>query len=351
MKRALFLTAAVSLFACSPAPAQQANAGDTVARMGDRVITAKELDDKWKALDPAGHAEAAQKLYDGKRSALDAIVAESLIAQAAKAKNMSAEDYEAAELKTRMKPVGEADGNVEMPGDFRERPALQPMHFKGQPGPRRQFTERRHQPAQLIAVQRRLFRRRHRRGQAVKLIGRRRVAFQGAVPRPVQRQVAHDAIEIAGGVADLLQGGAVLIGPPLIRPPLIRPPLIRPPLIRLGKAQIGLLHHILGARPAADDRLGIVDQRAAMGEIEVKRELVVGQSRAYLERVAASTYLMQAGSRRAERRSPYRRVSRIAMSGIAMLKAGRHFRPPATRRCRTGIRRRRQSVHAPPGWR
>ena len=109
MRRALFLTAAVSLFACSPAPAQQAGGGDTVARVGDRVVSAKELDDRWQALDPSGHAEAAQKMYDGKRSALDAIVAETLIAQAAKAKNMSAEDYEAAELKARMKPVGEAD--------------------------------------------------------------------------------------------------------------------------------------------------------------------------------------------------------------------------------------------------
>ena len=71
MKRALFLTAAVSLFACSPAPAQQTGAGDTAARIGDRVITAKELDDRWLTLDPAGHAEAAQKMYDGKRSALD----------------------------------------------------------------------------------------------------------------------------------------------------------------------------------------------------------------------------------------------------------------------------------------
>jgi len=109
MKRAIFLTAAVSLFACSPAPAQQTGGGDTAARIGDRVITAKELDDRWQALDPAGHAEAAQKMYDGKRSALDAIVAETLIAQAAKAKNLSAEDYEAAELKTRTKPVGESD--------------------------------------------------------------------------------------------------------------------------------------------------------------------------------------------------------------------------------------------------
>src|SRR6202008_206706 len=121
-----------------------------------------------------------------------------------------------------------------------------------------------------------------------KLIGAWRIALQRPVPHPIQRQVTHDAIEIAGGMADLFRCAAVLAC--------------------LGKAQVSLLHHVLGARPAADDRLGIVDQRAAMGEIEIKRGLVVGQSRAPLERVAASTYLVQAGSRRAERRSPYRSV-------------------------------------------
>jgi protein-disulfide isomerase len=110
MKRALFLTAWLSLFGCSAAPAaQQAGAGDAAARIGDRVITAKELDDRWSALDPSGHAEAAQKAYEGKRSALDAIVAEALIAQAAKAKNMTAAAFEEAEMKTRSKPVSESD--------------------------------------------------------------------------------------------------------------------------------------------------------------------------------------------------------------------------------------------------
>ena len=110
MTRALFLTAAVSLIACSPAPAQQASSGtEAAARVGDRVITAKEIDDRWQALDPAGHAEAAQKLYDGRRGALDAVVAEMLIADAAKAKGMTPEAFEEAELKARRKPVSEAD--------------------------------------------------------------------------------------------------------------------------------------------------------------------------------------------------------------------------------------------------
>jgi protein-disulfide isomerase len=108
MKRALFLTAVLALFGFSSA-AQQVTGGEAAARVGDRVISAKELDDRWRALDPSGHAEAAQKAYEGKRSALDAIVAETLIAQAAKAKNMSAEAYEEAEMKTRSKPVGESD--------------------------------------------------------------------------------------------------------------------------------------------------------------------------------------------------------------------------------------------------
>jgi protein-disulfide isomerase len=91
------------------APAQQTTGGEAAARIGDRVITAKELDDRWRALDPSGHAEAEQKEYEGKRSALDAIVAEMLIAQAAKSKNMTAEAYEEAEMKTRTKPIGESD--------------------------------------------------------------------------------------------------------------------------------------------------------------------------------------------------------------------------------------------------
>jgi protein-disulfide isomerase len=110
MKRALFLTAVLSLFGCSSAPAaQEAAPGDAAARVGDRVVTNKELDDRWKALDPSGHAEAQQKAYDGKRSALDALVADALIAEAAKKKNMSPEAFEQAELKARIKPVGEAD--------------------------------------------------------------------------------------------------------------------------------------------------------------------------------------------------------------------------------------------------
>ena len=109
MKRALFLTAALSLVACSSGTAQQAGGGEPAARIGDRVVTAKEIDDRWLAQDPSGHAEAAQKLYEGKRAALEAIVAEALITQAAQAKKMTPEAYEEAEIKARTKPIGESD--------------------------------------------------------------------------------------------------------------------------------------------------------------------------------------------------------------------------------------------------
>ena len=110
MTRAVFLAAALSVVACTSVPAQQpASSTEPAARVGDRVITSKEIDDRWLALDPAGHAEAAQKLYEGRRGALDAIVAEMLIANAATAKGMTPEAFEQAELKSRTKVVGEAD--------------------------------------------------------------------------------------------------------------------------------------------------------------------------------------------------------------------------------------------------
>ena len=68
MRKALFFALVATLLACSSAPAQQGT--DTAARIGDRTITVKELDDRWRADDPAAHAEATQKLYEGRRAAL-----------------------------------------------------------------------------------------------------------------------------------------------------------------------------------------------------------------------------------------------------------------------------------------
>jgi protein-disulfide isomerase len=106
MKNVFYLTAVVFLFACSAAPAQQA---EPAARIGNRTITTKELDDRWRSDDPASQSDITQKLYDGRRAALDAIIADSLLAEAAKAKGMTAEAYELEEVGKRVKPVSDSE--------------------------------------------------------------------------------------------------------------------------------------------------------------------------------------------------------------------------------------------------
>jgi protein-disulfide isomerase len=108
MKKAVFLTVAATLLACSSAPAQQAGS-DVAAQFGDRTITVKELDDKWRQADPAAHSDATQKLYEGRRNALEEIVSETLIAEAAKAKGLSPDAFVEAELSRFAKPVTDAD--------------------------------------------------------------------------------------------------------------------------------------------------------------------------------------------------------------------------------------------------
>ena len=106
MRNLVFLTAVVSLFACSAAPAQQP---ESAARVGNRTISTKELDDRWRADDPASQADATQKLYDGRRAALEAIIADMLLTEAAKKKNMTADAYETEEVGKRVKPVSDSE--------------------------------------------------------------------------------------------------------------------------------------------------------------------------------------------------------------------------------------------------
>jgi protein-disulfide isomerase len=106
MRNLVFLTAVVSLFACSAAPAQQP---ESAARVGNRTISTKELDDRWRADDPASQADATQKLYDGRRAALEAIIADMLLTEAAKKKNMTADAYETEEVGKRVKPVTDSE--------------------------------------------------------------------------------------------------------------------------------------------------------------------------------------------------------------------------------------------------
>jgi protein-disulfide isomerase len=107
MTRSLSFALAATLLACSPAPAQSPS--DVAARVGGRAITVKELDERWRAADAADQAETIQKLYDGRRAALEAIVADALLAEAAKTRGLSSEAYVQAELSKRVKPVTDSE--------------------------------------------------------------------------------------------------------------------------------------------------------------------------------------------------------------------------------------------------
>lgn len=107
MSKVFFFVTALTLLACSSGSAQQGS--DVAARIGDRAVTVKELDDRWKADNPAEHAEATQKLYEGRRAALENMIASQLIAEAAKNSGMSVEAYEESQVSTRVKPVTDAD--------------------------------------------------------------------------------------------------------------------------------------------------------------------------------------------------------------------------------------------------
>jgi hypothetical protein len=77
--------------------------------VGDRVITTKELDEAWKQSEPAEHHRATQTVYDGRKAALDRLIANMLIEQAAKATGVAADKFAEDETAKRLKPVGDAD--------------------------------------------------------------------------------------------------------------------------------------------------------------------------------------------------------------------------------------------------
>jgi protein-disulfide isomerase len=104
----VFATCAILLALACSTPAQQASGqsgSDVAAQVGGRTITVKELDDKWQQLDAGERAQAVQKIYDGRRNALDVIIADMLIEQAAKAKGIPAEQYRQTEIANRTKPI------------------------------------------------------------------------------------------------------------------------------------------------------------------------------------------------------------------------------------------------------
>jgi parvulin-like peptidyl-prolyl isomerase len=83
MRTALLAVLLLISLACS---SQAQQSGDVAARVGDAPITVKELDERWQKEEPAQKAQAEQAIYDGRKTALDAIIADMLVEQAAKAK-------------------------------------------------------------------------------------------------------------------------------------------------------------------------------------------------------------------------------------------------------------------------
>ena len=109
MSRALTLAAVLSLLSCASAPGQGGGGAEVVARVGDKAITMTEVEDRWRTDDAAEHAEASFKMFEGRRKALEAIVAGMLFAEAAKGKGLSAEAYEEAEISRRVTEVTEPE--------------------------------------------------------------------------------------------------------------------------------------------------------------------------------------------------------------------------------------------------
>jgi protein-disulfide isomerase len=110
--RTIWITPVLVLALACSAPAQQPQGAQSsgqpsepAANVGDRVITMKEIDDRWRKAQPAGQAQALQALYDGRKEALDGIIADMLIEQAAQAKGANPTQFTEGEIARRITPV------------------------------------------------------------------------------------------------------------------------------------------------------------------------------------------------------------------------------------------------------
>ena len=89
---------------------QEADRGsEVVARVGDRAITLEELDAAWTQFDPAWRVRVEQELYEGRRNALDQLLAGFLVEEAARASGMSGDEYVTDQMAQRLRPVSSAD--------------------------------------------------------------------------------------------------------------------------------------------------------------------------------------------------------------------------------------------------
>jgi protein-disulfide isomerase len=141
MRTACLAAGLLISLACS-SQAQQQGGQEAAARIGDRTVTVRELDDRWKQEDPAAKAQADQAVYDGRRAALDAIIADALVDQAAKAKGVTKEKFVQDEVTRRLKPVNDNDvRNFYVQNSER----MQGRSFEQMGGAIQQYLEQQHQ--------------------------------------------------------------------------------------------------------------------------------------------------------------------------------------------------------------
>jgi hypothetical protein len=95
----------------APAPASPApgESDPVVAEVGGRKITLSEVDAKWQEFDGAERARLTQLLYQNRRNMLELVMGDVLIADAAKAANMTPEAYTDREIAKRSQPITEAE--------------------------------------------------------------------------------------------------------------------------------------------------------------------------------------------------------------------------------------------------
>src|SRR5690349_18047901 len=98
------LVVAASLAGCSGSRSARPPA-DVVAQVGDRNITLKEVEEQWRKDDASDCSDATFKVYEGRRKALDELIAKELFARAAKGSGLSTDAWEEAEVSKRAKEV------------------------------------------------------------------------------------------------------------------------------------------------------------------------------------------------------------------------------------------------------
>ena len=95
--------------ASQAAPAPQSNPDTVVAEIGGRKVTLQELDAKWEEFDAAERARVTQMLYQNRRNMLDQLVGDIVIENAAKAANLSVDEFVKQDAAKRQTPVSEAE--------------------------------------------------------------------------------------------------------------------------------------------------------------------------------------------------------------------------------------------------